>query len=43
MDERQSFETALQQFLEAAPDAMLIVDADGRVVQANAHLLGLFG
>ncbi|MBI3563529.1 MAG: PAS domain S-box protein [Gammaproteobacteria bacterium] len=35
--------TTLHDFLEAAPDAMLLVNARGEIAQANAQALRLFG
>jgi PAS domain S-box-containing protein len=36
-------ETSFARFLEVVPDAMLIVDSDGRIVTVNAHAERLFG
>ena len=36
-------DTVLRDFLEAAPDAMLLVDAQGEIVYANTQALKLFG
>lgn len=35
--------TPLHDFLETAPDTMLLVDPDGRIVQVNTQALKLFG
>lgn len=41
--ERESHEERLRSFLDAAPDATVVVDADGRIVSANAQAEALFG
>lgn len=41
--QRQEDETRIRAFLDAAPDATLVVDGDGRVVSANAQAEVLFG
>lgn len=41
--QRQKDEDRIRAFLDAAPDATLVVDRDGRVVSANAQAEVLFG
>lgn len=41
--ERESHEERLRSFLDAAPDATVVVDVDGRIVSANAQAESLFG
>jgi protein-histidine pros-kinase len=41
--ERESHEERLRSFLDAAPDATIVVDADGHIVSANAQAEALFG
>lgn len=41
--QRESQERRLRAFLDAAPDATLVVDGDGRIVSANAQAEQLFG
>ncbi len=43
ISERERTEKTLVEFLEVAPDAMVVVDAEGRIVRANAQALHLFG
>ncbi|MBI4818499.1 MAG: PAS domain S-box protein [Deltaproteobacteria bacterium] len=43
LDVRQTIEANLPAFLEAAPDAMVIVGADGRIVLINGQAERLFG
>jgi PAS domain S-box-containing protein len=41
---REAADTAkFAAFIEAAPDAMLVVDRSGRIIEVNAHLLEIFG
>lgn len=41
--QREAQERRLRAFLDAAPDATLVVDGDGRIVSANAQAEELFG
>lgn len=41
--ERKRADTARQEFFESAPDAILVIDRDGRIVTANRHTERMFG
>ncbi len=43
MDHVEPDEGVVRSFLEAAPDALLLLDAEGRIVLANAQVEALFG